>query len=107
MAGDNAKRRAAYFCFAAVHVKILRAVGNILAPEQFGRAFGDEFVARAVETKSADTSVVPRGGHGVASHGGRRELMKGGFEKPEQRRIRHPLGEQFDANDVRRIMRGS
>ena len=39
---------------AAVHIKLARPFGHVLPTEQFRRAFGDEFVARAVKSPAAD-----------------------------------------------------
>ena len=57
MTGDDAQVRLADRRLAAVHVKLPRAVGDVLAAEQFRRAFGDELVARAVKSPAADAQL--------------------------------------------------
>ena len=47
----------------------------------------------------------PRFRHGVTLRSFGRELVKRRFKQRDQRHVRHPLREQFDAGDVGRIVR--
>ena len=59
-----------------------------------------------MKSPAAHADVQPRFRHGVTLRGFGRELVKRRFKQRDERHARHPLREQFDAGDVRRIVRG-
>ena len=105
MTGDDTQVGFAHRRRAAVHVKPARPLGDIVAPEQFRRALGNELVARPVKAPAPHPQLVPGFRHGVTHRRGGHPLIKRRFEQADQRDGRHPLSEEPDAGDIGRVVR--
>ena len=105
MTGNHPQRRAVHRRPSIIDVQVASTLNHVFAIEQFRRALGDKFVARAVKTPTANTRVVPALRHRVARRGLRHPLIKRRLKQPNQRHAWHLLGEQPDSPDVRRVVR--
>src|SRR5579859_8170326 len=89
---------------ATANIKLPGCFCDVVAPEQFGGAFRNEFVARAMKTPTPNTGLMPSLRHGVTSRFRRRPLIKSRLKQSNQKNTGQPLSEQPDAGDIRRIM---
>ena len=105
MTRDNTQVGFAHWRRAAIDVKPACPLGHVIATEQFRRPLGNELMARAVKAPAPHPQLVPRLGHRVAHGCGGHPLVERRFKQADERDGWHPLSEEPNAGDVRRIVR--